>query len=95
MNKKEIKKKYGLSDENFVFYVEMGQILKVSNNEYKPIDGFDDQILEKSTVFRYFYEDDFNEIIKDFSNFVKYTSKVKKYTKEEIKAFEDKKKGRN
>jgi len=92
MKKKDVKKKYGLSDENFSFYVSSGHIKKLDNEEFDVMEGFGDQILEKSTVFKYSYDDDFYKDIKEFSDFVKYTGKVKRYTPEEIKEFEKKRK---
>jgi len=88
MNKKEVKKRLGLSDENFLFYVDMGKIRKTGRDEYEYDNKLTDQILEKSTVFKYYFDDDFYSSMKEFAEFVKYTSKIKHYTPEEIKKFE-------
>jgi len=92
MKKRDIKKLLGLNDENFNFYVSMDKIWKTGNDEYDFREELRDQILEKSTVFKYYFDDDFVTSMKEFTNFVKYTGKIKRYTKEEIKAFEEKRK---
>jgi len=93
MKKKDLKKRLGLSDENFLFYVDMGQIWKTDDRDNYDYDIIiEEQILEKSTVFKYYFHDDFYTNIKEFADFVKYTGKVKHYTKEEIKALEEKRK---
>jgi len=92
MKKREFKKKYGLSDENFLFYVDMGMVKKVGRDKYEAKEGFDSKILEKSTVFKYYFEDAFGNDMREFANFVKYTGKVKRFTPEEIKEFEKKRK---
>lgn len=87
MKKKELKRRLGLPEEAFIFYVKMGKIWMISENEYAYDKSLEDEILEKSTVFKYSFGDDFITDIKEFKNMVKYTSKVKVYTKKEIEEY--------
>jgi len=92
MKKKEIKKQYGLNDENFNFYLKMGLIYQVTKNDYECKPRFEHMILEKSTVFKYHFEDDFFKDLKNFADIIKHTGKVKRFTKEEIAALEEERK---
>jgi len=79
MKKREVKKKYGLNDENFNFYFKMGLIKLASKNNYECDPRFDDMIIEKSTVFKYHFEDDFYKDLKNFTDIIKHTGKVKRF----------------
>lgn len=88
--KKEIMKKLGISQESFDFYCDVGKIRHLGRGKYEYDKNMEDQILEKSTVFKYSYSDSFVEDTRDFLNQVKNTGKVKRFTKDEIKEYEEK-----
>lgn len=87
MTKNEIKKKYGLNQELFNFYLKMNIIQKIREDEFKVKEKLEHLIIEKSTVYKYYFSDSFMDDIKEFANSVKYNSKVKIYTKEEIEEY--------
>lgn len=90
MTKKEIMKKLGISDESFGFYTKMGKIWKVGRNKFSYSKKLERQILEKSTVFKYSFNDGFIEDQREFLKSIKYTGKCKKFSKKEIKELEEK-----
>jgi len=90
MNKNDIKKKYGLSAEVFNFYIRMDIIQKVGADAYKVNEKLEELIIEKSTIYKYHFSDNFVDDIKNFVKAVKYNSKVKIYSKEEIEAYKKK-----
>jgi hypothetical protein len=92
MTKKELQKKFGLSSENFNFYIQMKMIWKKKRkkNEWEYDNRLEYWVLEKSSVFKYCFNDNFREHMKQFRNVIKYTGPVKVYTKEEIAEYERK-----
>jgi len=97
MDKKIIRKKLGLSSETFNFYVKSGEIwvIKGKKDEWDYNRELENQILEKSTVYKYCYSDNWREHIKLFEQTVKHTGKVKVYTREEIEEYQRKKDKKN
>jgi len=89
IKKKDIMKKLGISQESFDFYLSMGKIRHLGRGKYEYDKEMEHQILEKSTVFKYHFSDNFIEDGNDFANQVRYTGKVKKYSKDEIKKLEE------
>jgi predicted site-specific integrase-resolvase len=91
MKLKEIKKKYGLSNEVINFYIKIGKIMKVKRKNtvyYTIAKDFDNLMLEKGTVYKYCFSDTWKDDLKDYINFKKYTSPVRKLSKKEIKEYE-------
>lgn len=86
LSKGEIKKKYGLSNETFNFYLSVGLIKESINDKilFLVDRKADSMHLEKSTVFKYCFEDGWIRDIKTFEENIKYNGKVKYYTEEEI-----------
>lgn len=84
LDKNDIKKKYGLSDENIEFYTQMGLMEEIKKGQYKVKKKIDSMLLDKKTVFKYCFEDNWLDEIKDFAKSVQYGGKVKRYSKEEI-----------
>lgn len=84
LDKNEIRKRYGLSDENIDFYTQMGLIEEIKKDQYKVKKKIDSMTLDKKTVFKYCFEDNWIDDIKDFAKSVQYGGKVKRYSKEEI-----------
>ena len=83
-------KKLGISQEVFDFYVDMEKIRKVGRNKYEYDDNLEHQILDKGTVYKYSFNDNFLEDSREFIEQVKHTGKVRRFSKEEIKALEEK-----
>ena len=97
MDKKDIRKKLGLSSESFNFYVQMGKIWKLKNkkDEWDYDKKLEDQILEKNTVYKYYFNDGWKDSIKSFKQQIMHTGKVKVYSKEEIEKYQRKKEEKN
>lgn len=77
--KKEIKKEFDISDENFDFYHHMEVIVKLKDDpkgKFRHKMKMYDMLLERGTVFKYSFEDHFQEELREFVNTVKHTGKV-------------------
>lgn len=84
LDKNEIRKRYGLTDENIDFYVQMGLMEEIKKGQYKIKKKIDTMTLDKKTVFKYCFEDSWVEDMKEFAKVVQHSGKVKIYSKEEI-----------
>jgi len=89
--KKIIKKRLGLNEETFSFYLEWG-LIKKSSKKGKYLYALEmehDMILERDTVYKYHFEDDFEEELRIFAETVKHTSKCQTWSKEELYTLQD------
>jgi len=87
MNKKEIKLKLGLSDENFSFYLLQGLIIEVGKYKFTYELRMEKMYLERSTVYKYSFEDSFLKDLDTFIDSLKYSGNIREYSKKEIQQF--------
>lgn len=90
LTRRDIKKILGLNEENFSFYVKWGHIKKATKGKFKYALKMHDMILERGTVFKYCFEDSYEDDLKEFGEVVKHTGKCKTWSRDEIPVLEKK-----